>query len=88
MLVIAFAQLADGGRASEGSSWAGRWSRKLLLAVCPGCIPLRGAIKGNILGVGIIPNLQKLGVWSGLVLRAADRPLGPPEGDEVQELAS
>ncbi|CAE7396890.1 TTC28 [Symbiodinium sp. CCMP2456] len=33
MLVIAFAQLADGGRASEGSSWAGRWSKKLLLAV-------------------------------------------------------
>jgi len=33
MLVIAFAQLADGGRASEGSNWAGRWSKKLLLAV-------------------------------------------------------
>ena len=58
MLVIAFAQLADGGRASEGSNWAGRWSKKLLLAVCPSCI-----INGGNLGAGIIPKVQQKGSW-------------------------
>ena len=66
MLVIAFAQLADGGRASEGSSWAGRWSRKLLLAVCPGCIPPSRGNKRQYSWSGHHPEFAEVGglVWS------------------------
>ncbi|CAE7251499.1 TTC28 [Symbiodinium natans] len=49
MLVVAFAQLADGGRTSESFVWAGRWCKKLMLGVLclsyflAGCYKLRAA---------------------------------------------